>query len=212
MDGDESVLTLEIDGRWTATEFGLTCRVLSELYNFRLMRTAAARWLDSLARDERRRDHAYEGRIPEVVRFLLRSREHPAVLRTDEWTDAAYLHRLVSPSELLRVKRVTYESPGVIDFLGIGAIVGHVKDFIVELFPSNRRKRELENETRELENAERRVRIARDFVALRVEGAAADLQERQLAAWATERAEPIQKLIEQGKIKEIRHIDGTRER
>ncbi len=91
---------------------------------------------------------------------------------------------LLEPEERLVVQRVLYGSPGIKDLVGVGEIVGHVKDLLVRLIEhwSTRRQRSLENERRELENQQLQVEIAKQFVGLARELGYTKKEMRQLVS------------------------------
>ena len=41
------------------------------------------------------------------------------------------LSQLLEPEERLKVRCISYASPGATDLAGIGTVIGHIKDFIL---------------------------------------------------------------------------------
>ena len=114
----------------------------------------------------------------------------------------ALVSDLLEDGERLLVKRVIYGSPGIKDLVGIGEIVGHIKDLLVRLIDhcSTRRQRSLENERRELENRKLEIEVAKEFVNLAKDVGYTKREMRQLVGMVTDKQRPLVRLIVSGKI------------
>lgn len=62
---------------------------------------------------------------------------------------------IIFPKIVLNVSKLQYNSPGVTDFVGIGQIVGHIKDFVLKLIDIK-----ITTEQRKLEDEKRKLEIA----------------------------------------------------
>jgi hypothetical protein len=137
---ERKVLRVEIDGTWTAQEFADFFKSITVLYGLRTV----------LEIRPRERPWGYDRNelaLHEALIEALRSLE---------------------PIEQLYVRRIQFASPGSIDLVGIGAIVGHVKDLllrIIDLAVSAERRR-LENEGLHIENERRRIENEKERLEL----------------------------------------------
>lgn len=200
------VLRLELEGRWSAEELGGALVSLSDLYDLRL-------FLELLHEDlmEWQRYFPELQGLPSIRWRRLSRRPH--------WTwfpwwpgpptlDEAHLSRLpevIEPEERLKVRRIEYGSPGVTDLIGIGEVVGHVKDFTLKLIErrDSRRSRELSDERAALENDRLRIENARNFVALGRDLGYSQTELRELAHYVDGKQEPLARLIEGGKLLDV---------
>jgi hypothetical protein len=208
MDETVRLMRLEIEGRWSAQELGQVLLSITDLYNLRLV-------LEVLKDDWRDLDEMWHEMLhfpPFRRRWKRRggSIPPPFLFNAYPWTptipaDSAELLRLaqiVYPSEVLEVRRVRYESPGITDIAGIGIIVGHVKDFIVRIIEhrSQRRQRDLDNARREAEVAAMRIENARNLVAL-AEQCGYDRSElRKLVGFVDTKQEVIIQVVDHSKL------------
>jgi hypothetical protein len=216
MDESREYMRLELDGNWSAEEMGHALLCLSELYNLRLFL--------ELLREE---THDYERYYFEVIgpgrRWGWRKRLSPrgfgplafgfppglpAIWNEREFVN---LRELIRPEEGLDIRRIRYASPGSADLVGIGAVVGHVKEFVLRLIERRdfRRQRELSDEKAELENERIRVENARSFVALAREVGYSDSEFRQIVALVDGRQEPLARLIEHQKLRSVSTPDAS---
>lgn len=139
---------------------------------------------------------------------ILRSGRAPLVGRGQAPIELA--SELLEPDERLVVQRVLYGSPGIKDLVGVGEIVGHVKDLLLRLIEhwSTRRQRSLENERRELENRQLQVEIAKQFVGLAHELAYPKKETRQLVSAVVLEQRPLVRLVSAGKITSADTVSG----
>jgi hypothetical protein len=169
MDESRSILRLKLDGMWSAEELGRILVSLSDLYALRLflelLREDTIEWMRYL---------------PEFGRFRLSlrgpSKRRPFPAPFLYWPsppplsegDLSRISQIVEPEMRMEIRRINYASPGIADLAGVGAVIGHVKDFVLKLIErkDQRRSRELSEERAELENDRLRLENARNFVTL----------------------------------------------
>jgi len=120
------------------------------------------------------------------------------------------LFRFLEPEERLEVRRISYASPGFSDLVGIGTVVGHIKEFILKLGErrDSRRHRELDEERAALENDRIRLENARNLVALGRDLGYTEMDLRLLVADVDRKQEPLIRLIEQQKLRGVSTPDG----
>jgi len=216
MDESRQKIRFEIEGLWSAEEMGRFFLFLSELYNLRL-------FLELLREEARDLDRFYELIGPGPFdyrrgRRLTRRGLYPwafglAAGLPPIWNEAQIgsLSALIEPEERLDVRRISYASPGSVDLIGIGAIVGHVKDFTLKLIDrqDSKQQRKLSEERAELENDRVRIENARSFVALARDLGYTDSELRQLVARVDEKQETLVRFIEQQKLRTVSILDAT---
>ena len=211
MNTRERIMRCQIEGDWTAKDMAESLMSFRDVYNLRLGIQIIA--------EEQRDLEEFAFRFVDTPPFRkLREmkRSHSLLLqallaqRAVSLNDPFQVSRLVYPDEELKVHRVRYESPGFKDLAGIGEIVGHVKDFTLKLLDhfTSRRSRNLKDEECELRNQAHRIQNARDFVSLARECGFDDAEIRQLVRSLDEKVDPLVKLIECGKIKNVSLLDG----
>ncbi len=206
MNGSIEIIRLEMEGRWYAEELGSAVYAIADLYNLRL-------FLELMYEDQRDWEYFFD----ELMHFppfrrkwkrrLMRQQFMfgPLVPLTSIPFDVAQLSRLneyLEPDERLEVRRLNYASPGASDLAGIGAIVGHVKDFVFKLIDRHdtRRQRELSDERAAVEIERLRIENARNFVALGRDLGLSDADMRKLAAHVDEKQEVLIRLVDQRKL------------
>lgn len=209
MERSLQILRLEIEGQWSASEFGQALMSISNLYDLRL-------FLEMLREDEQDWERFYDEMIhfpPFRQRWKNRRRYFGAVPwmaglpgSTLPLLDDSQLSRislLIEPAERLEVRRIRYSSPGVADLAGIGTVVGHLKDFIVRLIErhNSKRQRELGDERAALENDRIRLENARNFVALGRDLGYSETDLRRLVVHVDEKQETVIRLIDQQKLR-----------
>jgi hypothetical protein len=216
MNEERQVLRVGIDGTWEAGEFAASFNALDRLY---AMRFAIALELEEL---RELRDFYMDVPFPPFPRSLRALRAWarlapPSVLRSGR---APLLGRgevpftvaseLLEPEERLIVRRILYGSPGIKDLVGIGEIVGHLKDLLVRLIDhwSTGRQRSLENERRELENQQLQVEIAKQFVGLAQDLGYTKKEMRQLVSAVVLEQRPLIRLVAAGKITSADTVSG----
>ncbi len=215
MNESVSVMRLEVDGRWSAREFGHLLLDITDLYNLRLVLEALREdWRDL---DEtwhefldfpplRRRWRKRGGPIPPAL--LFGTYPWTPSLPTDS-TDLVRLAAVVYPEQTLEVRRLRYESPGIADVAGIGVIVGHVKDFILQIIEhrSRRRQRDIENTRAEAEVTAMRIENARKLVSLAEQCGYDRTELRKLIGFVDERQELVIELVDKAKLTSVRLLD-----
>lgn len=180
------ILRLGVGGKWSARQVSQAVAAIDDLYSLRLL-------LQVVFDD-----------TPEPLRHHLLRRRHlfPDPYFDNPWFVAKIRPEraieLVEPSERLMVRRLDYASPGSFDFAGIGAIVGHVKDFLLRLLEiyASTAQRKLENEERSLKNESLRIKNARDLIALARELGAPEQEMRRQALWVDQRQRTIEALVQ----------------
>jgi HAMP domain-containing protein len=214
---ETQILRIGLDGRWEASEFATSLTALDRLYTLRFGL--------AIEEDELRdlRDFYREGpflRFHSSTRYLRRwanlaapkllHAERTPLVSAAQITAAA---ELLEPGERLVVQRVIYGSPGIKDLAGVGEIVGHVKDLLVRLIDhwSTQRQRDLENVRRELENQTLEIEIAKQFVGLAQGLGYSKREMRQLVSIAIQEQRPLVRLIATGKITSADTVNEAQE-
>jgi hypothetical protein len=169
-----TIIRFEIDGEWSAEEMGQFFVDLDELYML----------LTTLQTIQFRDPSGPRGKMKHELRYF------------SEWIKSANPH-----SKFLQVIKVQYGSPGIQDLVGVGEIVGHIKEFILKIIEniSSRRERELKNTQLELENARQFLQLRKDY----------DLNEEELLFLVKEintRQRRLEKLIREGKIITVKEV------
>ncbi|MEZ5399175.1 MAG: hypothetical protein R2729_05860 [Bryobacteraceae bacterium] len=216
MNEERQVLRISMDGTWEAGEFAESLRALDRLYTLRF---GLALEFEELRELREFYMDAPFGPFPGSLRSLRTWARlaPPSLLRAGRAPLLVGMHRdvtagfeLLEPGERLVVQRVLYGSPGIKDLVGLGEIVGHVKDLLVRLIDhcSTRRQRSLENERRELENQQLQVEIAKQFVGLAQELGYTKKEMRQLVSAVVLEQRPLVRLVAAGKITSADTISG----
>lgn len=191
------VLRLQVEGTWTPGEMGQLLTHLHDLYDLRL-----------LFEPHERRDgrelwwtwwEVYFYRIPFFHRQVTKN-----ILLTllGEKTPFSPIRGMILPKHQLSLAYVKYGSPGSIDVLGLGQIIGHVKDLVVKLIDhfSSRELRQLGTEKARLENDRLRLTNAREFVSLAKELGYTDGELQAIVNWVDERQQTVVDLAGSGKL------------
>ena len=213
MNEEARILRIRIDERWTANDFSSSLLALDRLYTLRLL-------LENEYEDLRdlRRNYPEASLLLPPYRFedwisVARTRGLPvngALEPLDR--DPTLLPELLEPTERLSLRRVIYGSPGIKDLVGVGEVIGHLKDLLVKLIDlfATREERALKNERSALENDQLRVDIAKKYVELGRELGYSKREMRRLVASAAEQQRPLEALIRTGKIISADTIDSDR--
>jgi hypothetical protein len=119
----------------------------------------------------------------------------------------------LDPDERLHIRRINYASPGSIDLVGIGAVVGHIKDFAIKLIErhDSKRGRELSDERAALDNERLRLENARTFIALAGDLGYSEIEVRRLVAYVDDKQEPLVRLIEEDKLRGVSDLDTVQD-
>jgi hypothetical protein len=208
MDRELRTVRVHIAGRWSADEMGQFLIDVRDLYNLGFVLALMRDDLGLL-------DRYYADLFPYADRLhrplLWRQIMHfgiigaPPVLPTINLEDPEALQSLLEPDELLEVQRIEFASPGFKDLLGLGEVIGHVKDFLLKLidWKLTARQRQLENEERELKNQRLRIENAKEFVALGRDLGLPQQEIRKMVGFVGKRQDRTLKLIEAGKITSV---------
>ncbi|MGC8898815.1 MAG: hypothetical protein ACP5ON_11370 [Bacteroidota bacterium] len=211
MERSTQILRLEIDGRWSAEDFGQALVSISDLYDLRL-------FLELVREDQREWELFYE-ELMHFPPFRHRWRKRFPYWGLVPWAlgfpgalppvlDDAQLSRLsqlLEPEERLEVRRISYASPGATDLAGIGTVIGHIKDFILKLIErqDSKRQRELDQERAALENDRIRLENARNFVALARDLGYSETDLRRLVLYVDGKQGTLVRLIAQQKLRGV---------
>ena len=203
MDESWRLMRFELDGKWSAEEFGQLFVSLSNLYDLRM-------FLALLREDIGEWERYYQGFLDFPPSVRRRIRRYPYRTLFPFWQqlpnlDDSYLSRLselIAPEERLRVRQIDYASPGITDLTGMGEVVGHLKDLVLRLIErrDEKRSRDLSEERAALENERLRIANARKFVALGRELGYSKTELRRLIRHVDEKQDPIIRLISQRKL------------
>lgn len=215
MESSQQTMRLHIDERWTAQDMINSFSCFDELYNLRLMlQYEYEEWLNW-----REFYHELEMFPPFRSRFrklLFRQRgnlpflnQSPMPLTEQQLSE---LPGLIFPHERLFVRRVKYGSEGIKDLVGIGAIVGHVKDFVLEIIRIriDKEKRTLENEERRLKNQQLRIENARKYVELAEKMGYPKTVVRQMVKLVDDRQGLLIDLVDERKLKDVKLLNRTK--
>lgn len=214
MNEEKQVLRIGIDGRWEASDFAASFTALDRLYSLRL--GFAIQMDDFAARAKFFPSARYVSDLPPpeylywraglASRFNFRAEYGPLVRAS---RISGRLSELIEPEERLQVLRVKYGSEGSKDFCGVGAAIGHLKEFLIyliDLWKTNP-QRGLENERRALENENLRhrneqlqIENAKRLVQLGHQVGYSELEQRQIVAAVIHEQKPLVQLIADGKI------------
>lgn len=194
--GEFMLLRVEIRGQWAVQSMGSTLSCLSDLYEMRWLLGAIASTL------------AKSGREGRVARWLMGEWfENLRGLGVGEGVGTHGLGLLLDPrhdraaaeGRRFRLWRLRYESPGFVDVVGLGVVIGHLKDLIlglmdrVEATPRNR----LEEDRLRLENAEKYVALVRTI------GELSERDLRGLVSWVDVRQGPVIEVIRAGLVGKV---------
>jgi hypothetical protein len=121
------------------------------------------------------------------------------------------ISQLVYPNEHIQIRRINFSSPGSIDLIGIGAVVGHLKDLFLKLVErrDSKRHRELGVKRAELENEHLRLENARTYVALARDLGYSNTEIRRIVAYVDNKQEPLVQLIDDDKVRTISDLNMT---
>ena len=146
------MLRIEISGEWTACEFARSFDSLNQLYSLAALlhvENVLLHEFEEYARDAVFDMPPFSTRGYRRLRRLYRERIAPVEAWSVPFINVAKPEesfQLLELSERMWVKRVEFASPGFKDLVGIGEVVGQLKDFVfklIDLFTSHR-KRKLE--------------------------------------------------------------------
>jgi hypothetical protein len=195
-------MRIEMDNKWSATELGSMLTSLSDLYSLRLI-------LDSIRKGHEMWESIARKfpPLPSTQKSLKESlmqsiKDLTFKLSPTRISDRSPFSDYLNPDELLEVRRVKYSSPGVTDLTGVGAIVGHLKDFILRLIEhrSTEPQRNLENELRMLKNERIRIENAKRFLALLREQGVTGEDMKKLISYVDNKQDIIVHLVATQKI------------
>jgi hypothetical protein len=212
MDESIRILRINVDGQWTAKDASIFFSDLNDIYNLRLILELEREVSQEL--EEYYYDYPFPPRLrrlfrrsspfrSELLGFSSRLLSAPYELRN--------LESYMEPHEYLRVKKLKYASPGAFDFAGIGAIVGHVKDFLLRIVEinSSKRKRQLEDDALELENQRKKIENAKLLVELVDSLGYTETEKRALLASVDNRQNKLFDLAQAQKLLSAEIIDNN---
>jgi hypothetical protein len=132
-----------------------------------------------------------------------------ASLPTLDEAHLARISQVLEPDERLHVRRVSYASPGSIDLVSIGVVVGHIKDFMIKLIErhDSKRHRELSDEREELDNDRLRLENARTFVALARDLGYTEVEVRRLVAHVDDKQQFLVQVIDDDKLRGVSDLN-----
>lgn len=213
MDESRRVIRLDIDGYWTAEDMAVSFSSLTDLYRMRLVLqvlSEESRDLDHLLFEFLEMGRLHSWRRRRLLPFLMLQGFGPMVGMPP--LSSAELGRVVEyvyPDRPLQVRRIEYGSPGHKDLAGVGEVIGHLKDFtlrIIELVMTRHRRR-LEDERLQVEIQRMRIENAREFLRVASENNYSPSELRQLINWVDDRQEPLIRLADEGKIRQVRILE-----
>jgi hypothetical protein len=138
------------------------------------------------------------------------------------WTERSLLAQDLKkqlPHAELEVCQIHYSSPGFTDLAGLGIVIGHLKDFLLRLIEyrlqSRRRileeeqmvtdntKKNIENETLMLKNAQLRLENVRQFLALAKDNGFTEEELNKLIPPIDRAQEILFRLVSDGRIQTV---------
>ena len=113
------IIRFSIDGKWSTEDMGAFCLALDDLYML----------LTALETTMLRSPEGARGQFKHKLRYHSR-----------------WLRECNPGSPFLEIIKIRYGSPGFQDVAGVGVIVGHLKDFVLQIIENvtNRKRRALE--------------------------------------------------------------------
>ena len=128
----------------------------------------------------------------------------------------AHSNMFADPGEALQVRAIRYGSPGFKDLIGIGEVIGHVKDILFKVIDVSstkgdkeleQEKLSLENHRLWLENQEKELENMAIFSELLRKNGYNDAEiKKSLTEWLTKKQEPFLRLANEKKILSINLI------
>jgi len=173
IDQSRHLIRFNIDGTWTPDEMGMFLLDLDDLYMLHI--------------------------ALEAVKFHIPG---------GKWNMEYDLRRIsevmksYNPNSVfLELIRIQYGSPGITDLVGMGEIVGHIKEFILKIIKnvSSMDKRQLRNAQLEIENARAFLQLQKDY-----NRSQEDLH--NLIEQINRRQQRIARLVTQGKLVSVEII------
>ena len=201
------MLRVEIAGNWAASEFAEFYGAADEIYT-----------LFALIDIERREQYEMEELYHE---WLMRG---PGMMKGSfrRWRRFRGMQMpiedgpLITPSntqerlmlladdgERLLVRRCQFASPGSIDFTGIGAALGHLKDLVLGLSKLGPERREIEARADILEHD-----LLKQQISTLLDLGYTKKQVRKIVATTNPTVSRLEKLVQHGKVIDARVIDG----
>jgi hypothetical protein len=209
MADDYGVLRIEIDGIWTVAEF-------SKLFEeFEILNEMAAYGEGSQDEQSGRylvRDAFYPGR---PFRFSPAwTDSYDLEVKTEDYFREAALRRFMNAfTEIpeLQVRAIKFASPGFVDFLGAGRIVGHISKFILCVTDRylGREDRALAREDKKQKILRQKIANAENLLKLGVKVHMDHEAQRQLVRRALEIDEYFESNLIDQKITAARQIDPS---
>lgn len=151
-------LRMNVDGKWNAFDVGVFFMTLNRLYVFftliEVLKQSDLKG-DKELKNSTRRVMIANQYIP-LNRILLAFLPSSSLMEDKEL--GKYFREFTSLRRIdyqkLEVLRLKYSSPGSFDLVGFGAVVGHIKDLVINLLEGKRTKtkRDLENEKLKIQN------------------------------------------------------------
>jgi hypothetical protein len=126
----------------------------------------------------------------------------PEALHTFHKKSETEKRNLVLP---LRINKIKFSSPGVHDFIGVGEVIGHIKDTlfkVIEIFQS-KDKRKLEEKRMEIENELLSIERNQKIIATYKELGFTNEQILQILEYGKSNVKTISNLIEDRRITNI---------
>jgi hypothetical protein len=211
MDESSQGIRIEIEGRWSADDMGRMLVAIAELYDLRF-------YLEILRDEEKALERYYFDAFERLPRSRLWRRRIPwafgpmwGVLPPLDETQLSRISQLIHADEHIQIRRLSFASPGSVDLVGIGAVVGHLKDLILRLIErrDSKQDRALSVERAELENDHLRIENARTFVALARDLGYSDLEIRRMVSYVDNKQEPLVKLVDDDRLQAISDLNIT---
>ena len=217
MNTNRDIIRIDIDGDWTAEEMARSLAHASDLYNLRLLVQVSNEDARDWERVWMKMRHSMfprkmmRHRMRMMPLFMSQGFFLPGTFANINIEQVMEAVNLIYPEERLRLRRIQFASPGFKDLAGFGEIVGHLKDFLLRIIELcvDRRKRNLENDERELRNQSLRINNARDFLGLSRDYGYSETETRRLVSIVDERQETFVHLVESGKMQQVRMLSDN---
>jgi hypothetical protein len=145
---NNSILKISIDNEWSAYEFGELFKSLNIIYKSKFWTYKALRASNDFINLHKRTrmsyaqfEHSPIGQLLDVVKKQLKDIESENNI--NRYAITASYHDVMF-SDVLKVKRIIYASPGSTDLFGLSGILKEIKDILMYYFPNQKDKEQAE--------------------------------------------------------------------
>ena len=156
------------------------------------------------------------------LRIVAAATSNETERQVEMWTERSLLAQHIKtqyPQTELEVRQIQYNSPGFTDLVGVGTVVGHLKDFLFRLIDyrvqARRRSLEedqiaasnvkihLENEAIRLKNAQLKLENTRQFLELAKANGLTETEIQKLIQPLDKVQETLVRMVSDGRIESV---------